>query len=166
MHPPKTERAPDYPGPLWRVWRCSVIAPESPDQVATLGGWLVDAPGPHAFWRCWLVSIVHLRDMPGQSKPPTLREPGMTHEVISFAIDPASIPDPDAHPRELRLLHPLDFAVQFRASSDALAMRVMHAAMGAVASQNLHPDGDYGYLWAQLLQGTADCIGEGGHPQN
>lgn len=118
--PPAATREPDYAG-TWRVW--IIPMPEElevPDHAATLGAWLIDAPGPHAFWRCWRVGLIHLRDIPGV-RPAALQRPGMTHEVISEAIDPSTAPSPET--AKLATMRPIDFAVQFKAPNDDIARR-------------------------------------------
>lgn len=158
--PPETKRAPDYDG-RWRVWRVPLdLKPATLDQTAALGTWLADCPGMHhAFWRCWSISLIHLRDIPGV-RPATKQRPDATHEVISAAIDPSTAPSTES-PLSHAIMRPI---VQFKSPSDELALRVMHAAARAIASCMISPDSDYRTAWELWLQGTADCFASGGHP--
>lgn len=163
----ETPRAPDYDGPF-RVWRVALDAPEkraTRDSEACLVGYLVDAPGAHAAWRCWSLSLVHLRPVPGETRPALKHFEGATHAVISQALDPDVAPDTD-DVRSWRFLTPIDFEVQFVASDDRTAQRAFDACVRAVATGKMSPDADYGRTWGEVLQQTATCIANGGHPES
>lgn len=161
---PETNRAPDYDG-QWRVWLMPEIRPlVKPDHAACLGTWLIDAPGVHAFWRCWRVSLIHLRDIEGV--PPAKKTAfDSTHEIISQALHPDHAPSTE----DVRMhvpLFPMDFAVQASARDDATALRAVHALLTAVSKGELHPDSDYANVWAGAFLNTARCISAGNHPQS
>jgi hypothetical protein len=146
-----------YDGPF-RVWD----VPSAKTQPHMLGVWLVDAPGAHAFWRCWQIYLVHLRD-DENLRPARKQFPEATHEVISFALDPSTEPDP-RHAETFVRLSPIDFAVQFSAKSDETARRVMDALLKAVSDGRVSPDTDWRRFWEETLKGTAECLDSGQHP--
>src|SRR5205085_2875503 len=59
-----------------------------PEQVATLAHWFVSAPAAHPVWPHYLLFCVHLRDVPGQSRPPFRRFPDASHELMLIALNP------------------------------------------------------------------------------
>jgi len=61
-----------------------------PEQTATLGHYLMDMPPVHPFWAQYQLSIVHLRNIEGQTEPVKLHFPGATHEIQLMALN---VPD-------------------------------------------------------------------------
>lgn len=161
----QTKRAPLYAS-RWKVWDVRNVEAhrKTPDHMAFIGGWLIEAPGVHPWWTLWRVDLIHLRDIPGV-RPAYKRTPDMTHEVLSGALDPFQPADPD-RPDTMKMMHPVDFAVQFKAPSDQVAGRVVASAMRACANGFIHPDTDFRMQWQTSLQSTADCIASGKHPQH
>lgn len=105
------------------------IEPKTPAQAASLDGWLIDAPGQSPAWRHYVLSIIHLRPIPG-APPAHIRRPGATHELILCALDPLG--NPSVHDVEtIRHLTPLNAEVQFAATDD-LAIHVGELAVRAI----------------------------------
>lgn len=138
---PLQTRVPTFEG-RHRVW--SVPVPEGTGH-ACLAYYLVDAPGVHAIWRCWAVSLVHLRPIAGVGNA-HLHYAGATHSILSLALDPDIAPDPNDVSTHRRL-EPIDFEVQFTVSDDVAATTVMTTLMSMVAKGQLHPDTDFRAAW-------------------
>lgn len=83
-------RVPDFTGRLGQAWTLPVdpsmiVAPE---QAATLALVFLALPPVHPLWPRYLLCGIHLRDVEGQSKPPTKRSPNATHELMLIALNP------------------------------------------------------------------------------
>jgi hypothetical protein len=159
-------RDPDFTGAgAWRAWRCKlepVGQRGRPDWDGTLAHFLVQAPGAHAFWSEWWISIMHLRDIPGV-RPAVLQFAGAEHEILCVAQDPALKADPD-DPNTARLLMPIDWSVQFRGCSDRLAIEVGTAVIRAIMSGTVSPD--FASYWAKTIPATAACYASGTHERH
>ena len=151
----------------WRAWQSRnkpVGERGKPDWDAMIGRWLLFCPGAHAFWSYWWISLVHLRPIPGESKPAVIRVPGAQWEVMCDAQDPGVAPDPDDF-TTVAMLQPLDWVVQFGAvKSDADAERVVTAAVRRIMTGQVSPDTDYRSYWESAFAATAKHFAEGGHP--
>lgn len=106
------------------------------DPAAALARWVLHLPGQHPFWSYYLLSVVHLRDLPGFA-PAYKRSPDMEHEVTLFALDPAVTPDPD-NPATIKVLTPVNYVEQFAGLTDEQA-RLLGAqlALAFIAGQLL-----------------------------
>lgn len=127
---------------------------ESPQDDAGLGVWWVCAPwmAPMGAWHWHYVSLIHLRDIPGQSRPATLRFAGATHEVIAYAIDPLTPPDPQSDDLTgLRYLNPVSIVQQFKAETDAKALEMVECCLDLCVEGRLSVEADGRSAWAHLL---------------
>lgn len=146
----------------WQGWRVSL--PETlsrPDQAATIGSWLLECPGAHAFWSRWGVSMIHLRDIPGV-KPAYIRVPGATHELMAFALNPEAKNDPDDIDT-WRLLTPADLEHQLVLPCDADAIEVLDLYVRRAMEGDVSPDSDFRQFWHKTLDATAQHYKEGKH---
>jgi hypothetical protein len=125
---------------------------DHPPDDACLSVWLVHAPWMHIAW-CWhYCSLIHLRDLPNQSKPPTLQFPEATHEFIVFALDPDHRPNLDVEKLEpLHILEPVSIVQQFNALSDAAALGRVEHMLRHVAQGQLTLDSDGRRSWRTML---------------
>lgn len=114
---------------------------------AWLAGWLIEARGVHPFWHHWHLSACHLRDVPGLPRA-VIHAPGVTHELICYALDSARDPRPD-DPQTWCRLDPYNFAFQFVASSDERARSFCDAVAGALVAGQL-------FLEPMGIQGARD----------
>lgn len=153
-------RKPDLSGHA-QAW-IAPIPEKNPDGSlhATIRHWLVKG-GFHAFWDHWIVSVVHLREEPGLSKPHKSAA-NMTHEFMIFVLDPGQEKamrdyDPDNLPSPLPYLTPIDCAVQFEARSDAHALEICDLAVKDIIAGNASPDQDYRSYWQKVIPATAAC---------
>ncbi len=109
------------------------------DAVATVAFWFIHAPGQSPAWDKYGLGVVHLRDVPGQSRPPVRRFPSMTHEVLLVAYDPQR--DPQAtDPESWSPLHPVNLCEQVALPGDAAAAELLDLCARAVVA---------GVLWAE-----------------
>src|SRR6185437_11581066 len=109
----------------WRIdmaaLRQRLAAVVSEQQKADDGGvdaWLIEAPWAHSLWHSYFLGLVHLRELPGQSRPPRIYRAGATHELMLYAL----APEADRDVVILRgpgnwLLWPANYAGQFVAES-------------------------------------------------
>lgn len=149
-------------GAAWRI-----TARANVDQDATVESWLVQGPW-HPLWTYWLVASVHLRDMPGQSRPPVKRFAAATHEFLILSLQsPPGIadvhPDPDDL-NTLRHLDPPDVVTQFVAT-DEEARKLVDLAVKAIVLTGKSPDSDYREWWVRSIPRTLEHIRFGKHPE-
>lgn len=163
------EQRPDLKGIAGRAW---IIAkpdpPTSPDHAATLEMYLLDVPGAHAFWHRWALYVIHLRELPGQTRPAHITLPGATHELMIVSIDPDW--SPDFAKRSLGFedgvpfLTPPDVVQQFIVRDDADARQLAGLCVRCIVDGRLSPDQDWRRVWAGTIATTAAHIREGRHP--
>lgn len=162
-------RSPDFQGVLgsWRAWRAAlkpVGQRGRPDWDATLAHYLVRAPGAHAFWSEWWICLMHLRPIEGV-RPAILQFPGAEHEILCVAQDPAVKGDPDDQ-ETVRLLSPIDWAVQFKGCTDRVAIDVAETVIKAIMTGNASPDSDFRRFWERTIPATAACHAKGTHERH
>lgn len=160
-------REPDIKGPFGRAWFIQVKT-ENPDHNACLGSWVVNVPGAHPFWEHWLVAVVHLRDMPGQSKPAYKKYPEAEFEFGIHSISPETCPqpDPDKALEGYPLLSPADVVEHFHGVSDKDALRIGEGAILAMVNGRMSPDQDFRSMWSRLITGTVAHFRSGAHVEN
>lgn len=130
---------------------------EHPEDDASLRVWFVHAPwmAPLMAWHWHYVGLIHLRDLPGQSKPPVRRFSGATHELIAMAVDP-SVADPLASDWiGLKFLAPMSICQQFEAADDAQALQRIEEALGFVVNGHMTLEQDGREAWELLLRKVA-----------
>lgn len=160
-------REPDVTGPFAKAWFFSNKDPKVPDHQACLGSWLLNMPGAHPFWSYWLVTCVHLRDIPGV-KPAHKKYPEAEFEFSIHSIDPERCPepDPDKALEGFPLLSPVDVVEHFHGLSDRDALRVAEAGINAMCHGRISPDQDFRAEWHRVITGTVEHFRQGGHPEN
>lgn len=144
---------PDYVGALGRAWRVDLPAfrelhKTPPDQDASVAFWYVHAPYAHPIWHSYIIGAVHLRDIPGQSRPPHISLPGATHETFVYALDPEQ---PVRVDQSAKMLHPANFAGQFIEASDEAAALRIERTVHDVCEGRLNPDTDYRQWWVRAF---------------
>lgn len=113
--------------------------PANPDQAATVAAWFLTCPAQSPAWDHYMLAVVHLRDVPGQTRPANIRIPHATHEILVAALDP------DAHPTAddtttWQFLLPINVSEQLELPDDAAAIDLLELAARAVLD---------GRLWAE-----------------
>lgn len=141
---------------IWNVTeRARASQPTAnPADDAGLACWLVCAPWMAAgAWIWHYAAVIHLRDLPGQSKPPTLLFPDATHEFLSFAVHPDTQPDMESLDfSKLSFLSPVSICQQFSAVSDADALERIEHYLEHVVVGELTLESDGRTAWETLLR--------------
>jgi hypothetical protein len=158
---------PAFEGLAGKAWRIELPPPgqrERPDYDGTVGIYLVHARDAHPVWDHWMVSVIHLRPIPG-CKAPTVRLAGATHEFVIAALDPGSplpalVADVDWAPR---LLRPIDVVEQFIAASDVVADQILELSVRAIVDGRGSPDQDWRPWWTDSIALTARHFADGTH---
>ncbi len=109
-----------------------LVESAEPDHQAHIGTWLLDCPAQSPAWRHYMLACVHLRPLPGQSKPATIREHGATHEVLLLALDPKCNPTADDQPGTWDFLRPFNVMEQVELPSDEAAAEMLARCAKAV----------------------------------
>jgi len=118
------------PGLAGTATEVIVVRGGTPAQAATLATWFLRCPGQSPAWDSYLLSIIHLRDLPGVP-PAHVRVPGATHEVMLFALDPQPDPQP-GKPNSWRFLHPQNVMEQVQLPDDQAAVELLAKCTEAV----------------------------------
>lgn len=130
-------REPDVTGERGKAWRyCSATTEFN----ATLVSWLLHRPDAHSFWHNYIVSLIHLRPLPGVD-PAFLHTADATHEVIIIALNPSHEPNPD-DVDSIRILTPPNLNQQLRNYTDAGALALVEKMITALVGP-LSPDSDH-----------------------
>lgn len=116
--------------------------------------WLIYHPTSHPFWHYYMVGLVHLRDVPGQSKPAFKQFPQATHEILFVALSPdhklPAIDDWEAP----HTLSPVDLSAQFEVNSDEEAANVLAAVIDTIIA-GAALDVDHSQRWTSAIAATA-----------
>jgi hypothetical protein len=151
-------------GRAGRAERCKLV-PKTPAQAANLASWPIEAPGQSPAWSHYLLSVAHLRPMPGVD-PPAKQFPEAEHEILLVALDPAIGPRADDQETWHHLI-PANAAVQFGGATDEEAVRVLDLAAKAVCDGVLPAEPAFPRrgqeVWKRAIQETAAHVVFGGH---
>lgn len=159
-------REPDKVGPYGRAWLLKRQEEASLAQTACLASWLVNRREAHLLWQWWLVSVVHLRDIPGVPSA-NKRYPEAEYEFLIYAINPEFCPDPvPDDPAGYPHLIPFDVIEQFHGITDQDVTRLCEGAVYAILAGQVSPDQDYRSIWKALIAETVRHFAEGRHPLN
>jgi hypothetical protein len=106
-----------------------------PEHEGTIASWLLHCPGQSPAWSEYLLSVIHLRDIPGT--PPAHQQwPGATHEVLLTALHPDAHPSP-GDPGSWVPLTPVNVCQQIEVPSDDDARDLLRLAAQAVVDGRL-----------------------------
>jgi hypothetical protein len=131
---------------------------------ASIATWFIRAPAWHPFWSCYMLGLVHLRDMSGV-KPANKDYPEAEFEVMVWALNPELNPSP-ADRSTWGMLDPINVRVQFHGIGDDDARTLAAALVRGVVHGSLNPEpsgisGAREY-WTKAVRDTADHFR--GHP--
>jgi hypothetical protein len=159
-------REPDFEGMAGRAWRID-IRPEDRvqrDQDASLAGWHMHCPHAHPFWSWYMVTLIHLRDLPGMSKLATKNYPEASHEVVVMSLNPDHpLREPGRVQHPLNYLVPFDHVIQFDGTNDEQAVHVIELYVRACVDGHISPDQDYRQAWKDMMRRTIEHVVTGGH---
>jgi hypothetical protein len=140
---------------IWDVTeRARKFGTECPQDDASIAVWFVHAPwmAPLCAWHWHYVGLIHLRDLPGQSKPAVHTLAGSTHELIVLALDPQFKPDLNAAEWEQpKFLSPVSIVQQFIAANDAEALKRIEEGLALCVEGRLSLESDGRLPWRNLL---------------
>jgi hypothetical protein len=160
-------KEPTISGDRGRAWKVDLSAQvEHVDQTACLQSWIIEQPGVHVFWSRWQVSVVHLRDIPGQSKQAFKKFPEATHEFMIFALDPECYGEHEAWPAKIErvgLMHPADLVHQVAVTSDQVASHLCELLVEGACRGQVILDSDYCSRNRAILDATVERYNSGKH---
>jgi hypothetical protein len=148
------ERPPTIEGHSARAWIITAH-PQHPDETASVAAWLLYMPGAHPFWAYWMLSVVHLRNIEGQSRPAIKHHDDATHELIVLTLNPEHAPPDPARWDHVHYLEPFDQVIQFTVPTDADAAKLLELAVRRCCDGYLSPDQDYRDVWRRAVAETA-----------
>lgn len=166
---PAPKRSPDLTGDFGDAWRLDLAKARTsaglkagPDE-ATVAAWIVYAPHSHPIWPTVLVAVVHLREMEGQTRAPSIHLPGATHEIQVLALDPDGIAGVEATIDDaavnLRFLSPTNFTGQWVSTSDAKAAERCEKTVADIVEGRLNPDTDGLSQWVSRFGDSCVKLG-------
>lgn len=158
-------REPDFEGSGGRAWRIHIRPEDRKEkaQDASLAGWHMHCPHAHPLWSWYMVTLIHLRDIPG-TPPPTKRSPEMSHEVVVMSLNPDHpLQNPGDIQHPLYYLEPFDHVIQFSGTTDEQAIKVIEIYVRACIDGFVSPDQDYRQVWRDMMRGTIEHVVTGGH---
>lgn len=158
-------RAPDVEGIAGKAWIVGREEGDHVDTTATICCWLLHVPGAHPAWSWYTFQIVHLRDIPGQSKPAHRRYPEAEYELMILALHPDHQPDPDDPKSCGNFLVPVNVVEQFHGLTDEQAREMGRQAVTLICRGQASPDSDYRRWWAEAIPRTVQHVAMGGHPK-
>lgn len=131
------------------------------DKPATLDAFIITAPGWHPLWTQYMLALITLADAPGM--PPAVKDhPGVTHQIITLALDPDHGPYTPQHVADhsIHILQPGNIGAQFTATDPEALNLIALCAMGVTAGV-LNPETSDApdrirAEWAQSIQRTLD----------
>jgi hypothetical protein len=112
--------------------------------------WVLTLPWAHPHWSQY---VLHLADLTTPlERPPFIARPGMTHEMLLFALDPANLIKKWAPDLSVCMLLPANQGFQFKADSDDAALARVAELVDRMEARTLSPDTDYDSMWRDLFQ--------------
>ena len=136
----------------------------APEQEANLAIYLLTLPEAHPAWSQFILTVCHLRDVPGQTKPAVKHFPTATHELLLMALNPeplagelgssgdkvprwttANLYDRmDAFRAEQKgwFLSPMNVIEHFEVATDHEAVLVVEMLVGSLVAGFLAPEPD------------------------
>lgn len=147
-----------------RAWKLDLSGISKAGTHTDVGTWLVNGPF-HPFWRWWIVSAVHLRDVEG-APPAKLRVEGATHEIMVISLKP----DEEITPERLEggdlPYLAAEMTHQVVGLRDDQAEYLLELMVRYIGSGRISPDSDYRSMWPEILDNTAEHLRYGTHPSH
>ena len=133
-----------------KIWEVTL---KNEDPLYTVGSWIVWAPWIHPMWQHYVVSVVHLRPMPGP--PVEFQFKGATHEFMVLCVSPdvVFIPEELVGGSMIDCMLPPSIVQQFVTSTDAEALELCGRAMKLFFYEGVSIDSDNQETWKQYFLG-------------
>ncbi len=112
--------------------------------------WVLTVPWAHPIWSQYFVTLCDLTTPVG--KPPMIARPGMTHEVLVWAVAPDKPVTKWADRPDGCLLQPANHGYQFKSDTDEAARDRIAGYIAEIDAQRLSPDTDYRSVWNELFK--------------
>lgn len=138
---------PQIKGPHGQAWLRRTLNVGDPKSESGLGVWIVWAPWAHPVWHSYVLSLIHLRPIPGEADANIYRE-GATHELVLLALNP------EHRAGKLSTLYPANFAAQLIEDSDDKAQEICEHAVREICQGILSPDTDFRSMWIDRFGGS------------
>jgi len=139
IHPIKQDPISEFPdGNVWEV-----VCKDHPTCLRVV---ILRRPDAHPVWHDYVLSLVHLREVPKWPKP-NLRTEFRTHELICFALDPSVDNQPECYSR----LTPPNLVYQFERMTDNLAKEAFNTFLACLSAKMVSPDTDHRRAQQALL---------------
>lgn len=147
---------PAFTGAAGRAWTVDLDAAyvrlgRARAEGAEVCAWVVEARWAHPVWHSYWIDLAHLRPVAGHQRPFTVYLAGATHELVLMALDPDALLRPMIGGGPVQALAPVNFAAQFVAENDAMALRRVELAVQAICDGRLSPDTDFRDAWIALF---------------
>lgn len=104
--------------------------------------WVLDAPYAHSLWSQHAVMLFDLTTPFGDTAP-HIYKPGVTHEVICYAVDPNHPIGGENDLAKMHLLTPPNFGYQITAKDDAEAEARIGRLVKMFIDREISPDTDW-----------------------
>ncbi|MCX4974259.1 hypothetical protein [Streptomyces sp. NBC_00620] len=135
------------------------------DNPAALDQWILTAPEWHPIWDQYVIGLISLADLPN-TPPPFRQRPGVTHELVVFALNPEHGPHEAAtfNSRSLAeaVLTPVNVVEQFTCTDDQARDLVRLCATACVNGVLTPETGDapdrYRAAWRQSIHQTLNHL--------
>lgn len=121
--------------------------------------WFTHRPDAHPIWDTYIMFVYDLVTPRHDIPPPVLYAPGVTHEMMLCALDPAKGPYPET-PEPIRdghfledngynrgILSPPNYAYQFVAMDHQAAENRMQMLYVGIMNKTINPDTDHRRYW-------------------
>lgn len=158
-----------YEGPFAKAWLLDLSSVPRNADTSDIASWLLFAPQAHPLWSYHLMGAIHLRDNPGQSRPPHKDFPEASHEIMVVAVNPdTTFKTPEEFVElmvrgENWMLMPPDVTAQFTGATDSQVELLLSLLARGVSDGLLVPDSDYRTAWKASIEATLEHIVKGGH---
>jgi hypothetical protein len=126
---------------------------DRPEHGATLSAWFLRCPNQSPAWDCYMLTVIHLRPIPGSS-PAEIERAGATHQMLLIALAPDKKPVP-GDPDSWQFLHPVNLSYQAVFRSDADAVEALRTCAKEVVDGRLWAEPPLSHMiapWDQFIE--------------
>lgn len=144
---------PTLTGPKGRAWLVdknliNINQKIDPAKNCSVCVWIIEAEWAHPLWHSYVLTTIHLRNIPGIPEAAHYLE-GATHEMVLHPLDPTVSRSTAIQGFGGAILVPPNFCAQFIEASDDLARERIKASVEEILRGGLSPDTDFVFQWKQ-----------------